>query len=659
MLRTPARCGLGLVPAESRGAEHERPWWRRPKFIALAAAVLLVAGLSAEEVFHADPGATALYAATLAVGGSYPALAALQALRARRLTIATLLVVAASGAVVLGVLGEAALLVVVFSLGEVLEDHAADRARGSIEALMALAPPVATVRSTDGSVETVPVEALVPGDVVVVKPGERIPTDGRVRSGTSSVDQSPVTGESIPLEVGPGSTVFGGTVNGTGALEVEVTKEYADTTLARIIRQVEEAQASKGQAQRFADRFGAVYTPAMFALGTLVALVPPLLGGDWREWIYRGLVVFTVSCSCALVISVPVSVVAAISRAARDGILIKGGAYLEALGSIRAVAFDKTGTLTRGRPVVTDVVALDGSAPDEVLRLAASVEAASEHPLAEAIVRAAEDRGFPIVPGADLRALPGVGVEATVGGRRLFVGRASGDDAPEVRERVAALEAEGKTAVVLAADGRTLGILGVADEPRDGAPEVIASLHELGIRHLVMLTGDNERVAEAVARRIGVDDWRAGLLPEHKTEAVRELQATYGSIAMVGDGVNDAPALAVADVGIAMGAAGTDVALETADVALMADDLAKLPAAIRLARRALATIRGNIAMSLATVAFLVAAALAGWLSLTTGLLLNEGTALLIIGNGLRLLRPPRGEPRRRNRARPAPSGARA
>ena len=640
--REAGRCGLGLIPAESRAEEHQRPWWQRRKFVALAvAAVLLVAGLIAEKVLHADGAATVLYAATIAIGGFYPTLGALQALRSRRLTIATLLVVAAIGAIALGVIEEAALLVVVFSLGEVLEDYAADRARGSIRALMALTPPSASVRALDGSIRTIPVEALVPGDAVVVKPGERIPTDGRVLSGGSSVDQSPVTGESIPVEVAPGSAVFGGTVNGTGALEVEVTKEYADTTLARIIRQVEEAQAAKGQAQRFADRFGAIYTPAMFALGLFVAIVPPLLGGDPREWIYRGLVVLTVSCSCALVISVPVSVVAAISRAARDGILIKGGVYLEVLGGLRAVAFDKTGTLTRGRPVVTDVEPLTGLQPEEVLGLAASVEAVSEHPLAEAILRAAEDRGVPYRAGRELRAIPGVGVEATVDGRRLFIGRINGDRLTEGRDRVGALEAEGKTTVVLADGTQVLGVLAIADELRDEVPGVVGALRDLHIEHVLMLTGDNERVAEAVARRAGIDDWRAGLLPEDKTEAVARLRATYGPITMVGDGVNDAPALATSDVGIAMGAAGTDVALETADVALMADDLAKLPAAIRLARRALSNIRQNIVMSLAAIAVLVAAALAGWLSLTSGLLLNEGTAMLIIANGLRLLRPPR------------------
>ena len=643
--RAAKKIALGLAPAEARNpAKTERAWWRASKFLALSAgALVLAAGLALEYLFGRAQVAFIFYAATVVVAGFYPLKSALGALRDRRLTITTLLVVAAIGAIALGAVGEAAELVVIFSLGEVLEDYVSDRARGSIRALMALTPPTALLRGPAGSLPTlVPVESLVPGDLVVVRPGERLPTDGRVVAGGSSVDQSPVTGESIPVEVTPGSTVFGGTVNGSGALEIEATREWSDTTLARIIRQVEEAQAAKGGAERFADRFGAVYTPTMFVLAAVVAVVPPLLGGDLRDWLYRGLVVLAVSCSCALVISVPVSVVAAISRAARDGILIKGGVYLERLAGIRAIAFDKTGTLTQGRPTLTDVVPLNGLAPDDALRLAASVEAASEHPLAGAIVRAANERGLVVSSGADLRALPGVGVEATVDGRRLFVGRLNGCDvapgaASEVLDR---FEREGKTAVVLADGRRPLAVVAVADAPREGAAGIVGELAGMGLERLVMLTGDNERTAEAIAGRLGLREWRAGLLPEDKTAAVERLRAEHGAIAMVGDGVNDAPALALADVGIAMGAAGTDVALETADVALMADDLTKLPAALRLARRAMANVRQNIALSLVAVAILDVAALAGFLSLTEGVLLNEGSAVLIIANGLRLLRAP-------------------
>lgn len=648
--REAARCGLKLSATDGQRRAAERPWWRQPELAALAvAALLLAAGLITDFVLASPSVATWLFLGTVAVGGIYPLRHAIEVVRQGRLTIGTLLVTAAIGALALGVVEEAALLVVVFSLDEVLEEYAADRARGSIRALMALSPPVALLKGPPRSLPTlVPVETLAPGDVVIVRPGERLPTDGRVVAGSSAIDQSPITGESIPVEASAGTAVFGGTVNGSGALEIEVTREWAETTLARIIRQVEEAQAAKGRAERFADRFGAVYTPVMFGLAAAVAIVPTLLGGDSREWLYRGLVVLTVSCSCALVISVPVSVVAAISRAARDGILIKGGVYLERLGSVRAIAFDKTGTLTQGRPALTDVVPLAGRSADEVLRLAASVEAASEHPLAGAIVAAAQNRGLRVEPGTDLRAIPGVGVEATVDGRRLFVGRANGLAWDQGGELLAGeldrLERDGKTAVVLRDGEAVIGILAIADAVREGADGVIDELRGLGIDRVVMLTGDNERTAAAVARGLGLGEWRAGLLPADKTAAVAALKSEHGAIAMVGDGVNDAPALATADIGIAMGAAGTDVALETASVALMADDLAKLPDAIRLSRRALTNIRQNIALSLATIAILVAGALAGGLTLTSGLLLNEGTALLIIANGLRLLRRPRSLP---------------
>jgi Zn2+/Cd2+-exporting ATPase len=638
--REAGRSGIALLPAADGRAEKAPRWWRQSRYLMLGtAAALFVAGFVVDTLAVAEFAAYGLYFATIVVGGVEPAKSALTALRSRRLTISTLLVVAVAGAIALGVYEEAALLTIVFSLGAVLEGYVSDRARGSIRALMALAPPMARRRGADGALEEVAVELLGPGDVVLVRPGERLPTDGVVVAGSSAVDQSAVTGESIPVEVAAGAEVFGGTMNGVGALEIRATKEYADTTLARIIREVEEAQSAKGGGQRFADRFGAVYTPAMFGLALVIAVVPPLAGASAREWIYRALVVLVVSCSCGLVMSVPAAVVAAISRAARSGILIKGGAYLEALAAVRAVAFDKTGTLTRGRPELTDLQGFDGLERVELLRLAASVEAVSEHPLAAAIVGAADAEAIDLLPAADLRAHPGVGIEATVDGHRLFVGRLDRDGNGAARTRLEELEAAGKTAVVVTgAHRRPLGLIAVADELRPEAAAVVASLRELGIERVLMLTGDNERVAAAIARQVGIDDWRAGLLPEDKTAAIESLRREHGAIAMVGDGVNDAPALAVAEIGIAMGAAGSDVALETADVALMADDLTRLPTAIRLARRALANIQQNIVLSLATIAVLVPAALLGYLSLTAGLLLNEGTALLIIANGLRLLR---------------------
>ena len=626
-----------------------RRWWQKPEMVTLAvAAVLLVAGLVVEWTIHSEPVALALFCGAILIGGVYPLRSAIRAVRHKRLTITVLLVVAAIGAIALGVIEEAAMLVVIFSLGEAMEAYATDKARGSISALMELAPPTANRLNDDGATETVAVEELHPGDVVLVRPGERLPTDGAVIHGASWVDASPVTGESVPVEVTAGTEVFGGSLNGNGVLRIRVTKEYYDTVLARVIEQVEEAQANRSGAERFADKFGAVYTPAMFALAVAVALVLPLLGFEWREAIYRALVVLVVSCSCALIISVPVSVVTAIARGARDGILIKGGIYLERLADIKAVAFDKTGTLTRGRPDLAQVTPLDGISEDEALTLAAAVESESEHPIATAIVAGARDRALTIPAVQDARALPGAGMESTLDGRTLHIGRPTDEDRTDgtAGPALAHAEAEGCTAVVLRDDTRPLAVVAVADQLRPDAESTLAELRDLGVERVLMLTGDNATVARSTAQALGLDDYRAELLPEDKSAAIRELREKHGVIAMVGDGVNDAPAMANADLAIAMGAASTDVALETADVALLADELDRLPAAIRLSRRARKNIKINIALSLTVVAILIVAALAGWMSLTTGLLLNEGSAALIILNGLRMLRPGRGETRR-------------
>jgi Cd2+/Zn2+-exporting ATPase len=635
-----ARLGVELerTRAAHRAASASlTPWWRRPEWVLLAAAsVLLVAGFAVDHVTDIEGAATGAYLAAVALGGIYPLRSALRVVAQRRLSIGTLLVAGTVGALALGVVEEAALLVVVFSLGEVLEDYVADRARNSIRSLMALAPPSARRIGPGETTDDVPVEDLAPGDRILVRPGERLPTDGQVTHGRSWIDQSPITGESIPVEIGPGSIVFGGTVNTTGVLRIAVAKPWADTVLARVIDQVERAQANRGTAQRFAERFGAVYTPVMFALAAVIAAVGPVAGLEVRDAIYRALVVLVVSCSCALVISVPVAVVAAVSRAARDGILIKGGAHLEALASVDTVAFDKTGTLTRGQPALTDLITLDGHDPDELLRHAAAVEAASHHPLADAVTAAANYRGLTILTASEAQAIPGRGVRASIEGHDVFVGRPA--TASGVDEQLAALERAGKTTALVTINGQAHGILALADQLRPDAATTVAALGQLGIDRLVLLTGDNPRTAQAIATNLGIDDYRAGLLPQDKTTAVTDLRAQHRRVAMVGDGINDAPALATADVGIAMGAAGSDIALETADVALMADDLTKLPDAIALARRARTVIRRNIALSLATVALLVTTALTGQLTLATGLILNEGAALVIIANGLRLLR---------------------
>lgn len=636
----------------SRARAQRRPWWRKREMLALGmAALLLVVGLLVGWAFRARGLALALFWATILIGGAYPLRSAVRAVRHRRLTIAVLLVVALLGALTLGIVQEAAELVVIFSLGEAMEAYATDRARGSVAALMDLSPTTAARVTASGRIETVDARELHPGDVVVVGPGERLPTDGVIAEGASWVDASPVTGESAPVQALPGTRVFGGSLNGNGVLRLSVAKEYEDTVLARVIDEVEVAQANRSGAERFADRFGAIYTPAMFVLAIVVSATLAILGFSWHDSIYRGLVVLVVSCSCGLVISVPVSVVTSIARGARDGILIKGGVYLERLASVGAVAFDKTGTLTRGRPALTQVVPLASMTEDDALALAAAVESGSEHPMARAVAAGARARALTVPAAGEAAALPGFGMRATVAGRRLAIGRPSagerGDSA--VGPVLAAAQAAGRTAVVLREEGRPLAVLTAADQPRADAKRTVAELRELGVAHVLMLTGDNAAVAKATAGALGLDGYRAGLLPQDKSAAIRDLHATYGVVAMVGDGVNDAPALASADIAIGMGAAGTDVALEVADVALMADELDRLPAAIRLSRRARRNVAINITLSLLVVAMLVTAALGGWMSLTAGILLNEGSAALIILNGLRMLAPRRGETRNRRR----------
>ncbi len=642
--RHAAQNGLELALADqpAQPARTRRRWWRSSRVLLLAAAALLLAGgLAADHLARDHRLADWMYLAAVAVGGVFPVRAAWQVLKRRRLSIGTLLVAGTIGALALGVLAEAAMLVVVFSAGGLMEDYVADKARSSIRALMSLTPPLAARLQPDGTAAPVPVEDLQPADLILVRPGERLPTDGQVTAGTSWVDQSPVTGESIPADTMAGADVFGGTLNGAGTLTIRVTKPWQDTVLARVIEQVEQAQARRGTAQRFAEKFGAIYTPIMFAIAAITAITGPLAGLAVREAVYRGLVILVVSCSCALVISVPTAVIAAISRAARHGILIKGGTHLETLAKVRTVAFDKTGTLTTGKPALTDLVPLDGQQAEHVLELAAAVEAASGHPLATAVVAAAMQRGITVTPAADAQATPGIGVRGTVGGHRVSVGRQL--DASElpgsVSQQLAALQDDGKTVVLVAVDGQPAGLLGIADQLRPGAAEAVTSLRRLGIDRVVMLTGDNPATAAAIANAAGISDWRAGLLPEDKTAAVASLRDARRPAAMVGDGINDAPALATADVGIAMGHAATDVALETADVALLADQLAKLPVTIALARKAARVILQNIALSLIAIAALDAAALTGHLSLAGGLLLNEASAVLIIANGLRLLRP--------------------
>ncbi|MCR4322367.1 MAG: cation-translocating P-type ATPase, partial [Candidatus Brocadiaceae bacterium] len=502
--------------------------------------------------------------------------------------------------------------------------------------------------------------------------GEKIPLDGKVLKGYSSVDQSPITGESIPVEKKEGDEVFAGTLNQRGVLEVVVTKLSKDTTLAKIIHLVEAAQARKSSYQRFGERFGKYYTPSMFALAFAVAVVPPLLIGGFSYWFYRGLVMLVVSCSCGIALSVPVAVIAAIGNAARHGVLIKGGIYLELAEKLKVIAFDKTGTITIGKPAVTDTIPMNNQREETILQLAASIESHSEHPLGETIVSYAKERGLNLQTVDTFESLPGMGVKARIGiceyfigNKRLFLqlltpGAAScnqlttpvsppsqGGDEGEVKNpqkidkilaQISELEKQGKTVVLLGSEKGILGIIAVADKVRMEAKNVIQTLKKRGIERVIMLTGDNEGTAETIAREVGVDEHYAKLLPEDKVAAVKKLKEKYSYIAMVGDGVNDAPAMAEANAGIAMGAAGTDIAIETSDIVLMSDDLTKIPYIITLSRRAVRNIRQNIIVSLLIIAFLVPAAVCGWIDLVPGLLINEIGGLIVIANGLRLLR---------------------
>lgn len=574
-----------------------------------------------------------------AAGGFYTLRDAWQSLRSRRFDIDILMVVAAAGAAALGAWEEGALLLFLFSLGHALEHMAMDRARKAIESLAELSPKTALVRRDSMEIE-VPVEELLRGDKVIVKPGQRIPADAQVASGNSAVDQSPVTGESIPVDKQPGDKVYAATINGEGALIIEVTKLARESILSRMVEMVTEAQAQKSPTQRFTDRFERAFVPTVLVGVGLLIVLPPLFGFPFAESFYRAMAVLVAASPCALAIATPSAVLAAIARAARGGVLIKGGAHLENLGTLTAIAFDKTGTLTLGKPQLTDVVAITGNEAG-LLTVAAALESRSAHPLAQAVVVAAKSRGLSWSEAEEVESVTGKGLRGTIDGQMVNIGNAKlFEDAaiPEIiQQQVLRLQMEGKTIMLLQMNSQFLGVLGLADTPREGTREVLEHLHQLGIRKTIMLTGDNEMVANAIARAVGLDEVKAGLLPEDKLKVMEELAQRYGQAAMVGDGVNDAPAMARATVGIAMGGAGTDVALETADVVLMADDLNKLPFAVALSRASRDIIRQNLWVSLGVVAFLIPATLLGSAGIGAAVLIHEGSTLLVVINALRLL----------------------
>ena len=573
-------------------------WQTNPHLLPTVAAFTAIMAAYVLERLADGPAVVGLYAAAILIGGLSTFRKGIRNIGKLEFDMNALMAIAVVGAAAIGEWGEGAVVAGLFRVSEMLETYTMDRARQSIRALMAIAPKVARIRRPSGGDAEIPVEEVQVGDTLIVRPGEKLAMDGQITMGRSAINQAAITGESIPADKGPGDEVFAGTLNGEGALEVRVTKLVDDTTLAKVIHLVEEAQAQRAPTQTFVDRFARIYTPAVMALAAVIMVAPPLLlGAAWQDWIYRGLSLLVVACPCALVISTPVSIVAAISNAARNGVLIKGGAHLERAASLQVIAFDKTGTLTRGQPEVTDVYPLSGRhTPSELLCLASAVEEWSEHPLARAVLRRT-DCGHTAHGAVDFTAIAGRGARATLTGQELYVGSPTlfrqelGLDLADAESLVERWQNEGKTVMLVGTATELYGAVAVADTPRADSAAAVAGLKRAGIATTVMLTGDNTATGRAIGAAIGVDEVRAELMPQAKVTAVRELAARHGAVGMVGDGVNDAPALAAASVGIAMGGAGTDVALETADIALMGDDLSKLPFTIALSR---ATLRVKI-----------------------------------------------------------------
>ncbi len=588
--------------------------------------------------------ARACYLVAIVASGWFIAPKAWFALRRLRPDMNLLMTVAVVGAVGIGEWFEAATVAFLFAISNALESWSVGRARRAVEALMDLSPTMARIQNEDGGEREVRAEDVDIGTQFVVRPGEKVPLDGTVVAGRSEVNQAPITGESVPVVLEVGDPVLAGTINGSGALEARSTRPASETTLARMIRLVEEARSRRAPSEQWVERFARVYTPVVMTLALLVAVLPPLLAGEsWGTWFYRALVLLVIACPCALVISTPVSIVAALAAAARNGVLVKAGAYIEAPARLDAIAFDKTGTLTRGEPEVVEVVPLGDHTERELLERAAALEARSEHPLAEAVLRYAKERGVGVRPAADVESIPGKGVAGRYEGELFWLGshgylEERGQETPEVRDQLEAMSSAGRTVVVVGNDEHVCGLIAISDGLRAEASGALRELRRLGIERQVMLTGDNEGTARVIAGELGLDEVRAELLPADKVEEVERLVATGGDVAMVGDGVNDAPAMARATLGIAMGSAGTDAAIESADIALMSDDLRKLPWLVRHSRRTLRVVRQNIVFALGVKLAVFALASLGMATLWMAIAADMGASLLVSANGLRLLR---------------------
>jgi len=636
---------VGLVARPFGTAQKQSSFWRRhgKTLSTLLAGLFTSLGLLLHWLAEAGTWEKGLFALAIISGGWFIVRKGLAAARHGVLDMNVLMSVAVIGALFIDAWDEAAMVVFLFALAQVLEGRAMDRARNAVQSLMELAPPIARVLC-NGKETSIVAEQVQVGDIFRLRPGEKIPLDGEVVEGHSAVNQAPITGESIPVEKEPGDTVYAGSINGQGSLDVQVTRLASDTTLAHIIHLIEEAQAARAPSQAFVDRFARIYTPVVLVLALIIATVPPLmLEAPFSDWFYRALVLLVIACPCALVISTPVAIVSGLARGARAGVLIKGGMHLENAGRLRALAIDKTGTLTEGSPKVQTVIPLNETPEQELLRIAASLESRSEHPLALAIRDHAQQAGIESAEVEGFQALSGLGVEGRIEGVTYLLGNhrlieERGICIPEVESRLEDWEHQGRTVVIIASNKQVLGMISIADSIRSEAQSAMAALKQLGIEEITMLTGDNQGTARAIAQSLDIDGTQAELMPVDKVQAVQDLVQRYEHVGMVGDGINDAPAMAVSTTGIAMGAAGTDAALETADLVLMGDDLSRLPFAIRLSRATLRSIRQNIILAVGLKVIFLALAIPGYATLWMAVFADMGASLLVIANSLRLLR---------------------
>ncbi|MBG9549687.1 cadmium transporter [Cytobacillus firmus] len=639
--------GIKVYPERQIVVQEKVSFWKKSENQkTMTSLLLLIAGyFSLYTIGEGHISTIVIFAASILVGGFGLIQEGLKNLSKLQFDMKTLMTIAVIGAAFIGEWSEGAVVVFLFAVSEALESYSMDKARQSIRSLMDITPKKALIRRSNQETE-MDVEDIVVGDILIIKPGQKLAMDGKVVKGQSSINQAAITGESIPVLKTIGDEVFAGSLNEEGSLEVKVTKRVEDTTIAKIIHLVEEAQAERAPSQAFVEKFAKYYTPAIMSLALLIAIIPPLLmGGDWSEWIYRGLAVLVVGCPCALVISTPVAIVTAIGNAAKKGVLIKGGIYLEEAGRLKVIAFDKTGTLTKGTPEVTDLKVLSGIDEKKLLGISMAIEKFSQHPLASAIIRKAEQMGISSneYKAEDFQSITGKGAKAVVNGESYLIGSPKLFEeiiilTSSVEEEIQRLQTQGKTVMLLGTETTAIGLIAVADQLRDSSRNVIRKLHDIGIEKTIMLTGDNKATGEAIGNSVSLSEVKAELMPQDKLNTINSLREQYGKVAMVGDGINDAPALASSTVGIAMGGAGTDTALETADIALMADDLNKLPYTIELSRRTLGIIKQNITFALGLKLLALVLIVLGWLTLWMAIFADMGATLLVVLNSMRLLK---------------------